>query len=161
MITKDYEPITDLEASRKKLNSIAATQIEVEDQVLFEGIQDVLASRAGDRWRLLDQLSLQTSISMMISLGYEVKTIGRSKIDACWMEVRTPDWTVKNYDVTKWSGPMGFYELYEVDLDNNTQSLVSNKGGLAAARLLSLLADAHTNTELEERDSKDYREDIA
>jgi len=65
----EYQPLTSLDASRVKLREIAALEPEIEDQTLYEGILDVMASRGGEKWKQLDELWLNTDHGIKLIIG--------------------------------------------------------------------------------------------
>lgn len=156
--SSEHKPELDLEASRVKLQSIVERQVEVSEETLFNSIQDVLASRAGGRWREIDECVLYTKSGIQVFVGYNGPIEGEPW-EVAWMQAGLPGEVQKNYEVRKRSedGVYG-YELGEVDVETEPEEFnpVSNYGDLAPARLLSILADAHLNTPLEKLTEDDF-----
>lgn len=138
----EYQPLVTIKESREKLKQIADTAVEVAPEILHECILDVIASRGGKRWRILDEVHLSTRAGMHLIVAYDEKTIG--ELAGTWMDVRQGDDTLKVYKVCILDD--GPYELREVNPDAEEEAPVSNWGNLAPARLLGILADAHLHT---------------
>lgn len=156
----EYTPEFNLSASQAKLLTIVSEQVEVPDQLLFEGIIDVLASRGGERWKKLDELRLSTNSqntksSMIITVGFDDPSEGNFPNQAAWISILQADQTTKEYEVAQLEKDL--YELREItDIETGEKEAVSNTGGLADGRLLSILAEAHNLTPLQKLTDDDY-----
>lgn len=163
----EYSPVTDLRESQAKLTRISETQIEVECRVLYESIQDVLASRGGERWRELDQIGVVTGTSIEVLVSFDGPNGGEPPEDEYFIAAMTlvegeeKSRFATSYQIRYWNeSGNDLYELQKPDddLDNDGGAAVDNIWGpsLAVARLLSLLADAHANSPLEELTEDDF-----
>lgn len=155
----EHRPELDIEVSRAKLQNIVETQIEVSEETLFNSVQDMLSSRAGERWKRIDEYGLSTKAGLSVVVGYN-EPVESEPWESVWVQVTQRDETRKIYEVRK-RGENGasWYELGEVDdLESEVEEFtpVSNYGDLAPARLLSILADAHSNTPLQELNEDDF-----
>ena len=144
----EYIPETDLKTSQEKLNYTASHQVEIRRQDLFEGVSDVLASRAGERWKESGELGLWTSANLMLFVGYDQLAI-REGFEAVRISTRQLDGVDNMYSVTKdrrLTGTGYVYELLEHNISDGTSEAVENFGHLATARLYALLAQAQAHT---------------
>lgn len=149
MIT-EYTPEFDLEVSRAKLQRIVDTQVEVPDETLFQSILDILASRGGERWQSLDELWLYTKARIAVVVGLREEYEGEYK-QVTYMGTRDNIGTTRGYQVSKRAADgSDVYELNNVNAKTSELNAVNNHGNLGTARLLSILADAHMNTPLED-----------
>ncbi|MBI2334324.1 hypothetical protein HYU96_00825 [Candidatus Daviesbacteria bacterium] len=156
----EYQPLTNLRDSRIKLIGTAESQVEISKKALFEGILDVLASRVGgNRWRNWDNLQLSTGIGRFGSVTRLVvwhtdSTMSVWREDRAWISTTEGNGARHTYYVEKEQSQVnndGPYVLYERDPEGNddNDNAVSNSGGLAPARLFSILAEAHWHTRKE------------
>lgn len=147
----EYTPEFNLATSQAKLQNLADTQVEVSEQALHEGILDVLASRGGERWKKLDEIYLgRAKTGMRVYVGFREPRLPDEPYPHAFMQVDQLDGKHLSYQVRNESG--GVCELAKVDFTTGSYNPVSNllPDNPAAARLLSILADAHSNSPIEQ-----------
>lgn len=149
----EYQPLTSLTASRAKINTAAAFQVEISEQELFEAACDVLASRGGERWRNLDELLLATRPDVIrMAVGWRGETEDSNEF--IFINTLQRDHNNAEYRITRrtWQGRPDdpIYELYELEtIDENGLFEATGSNLLASARLYGLLANAHMATRKE------------
>ena len=144
-----YKPLTDLEKSQQKLNQ-ESLRIENTSQTLYECILDVMSSRGdlnNNEGTFEYQSLLRNEKGWVVELGHTYADFDRKHIsDMVYMTIAAEGKDIRGYSVERCSDE---YKLVEIDSEERLMGPYINSG-LAAARLLFIIAEAHQFSPLEE-----------
>lgn len=128
----EYEPLTDPTLVTQKLRAAVQRPDKITDQVLFESVLDVIASRGSE-------IALNLPPQILLSLGHiKIKQIGAESYESVWLNRRLSGETYEGYEVIINEGTP---KLYSNNFEAKTQTTVPPTNTALRLRLLQLLLD--------------------